>query len=580
MKSETRVCQNCHQNFLIEPEDFNFYEKIKVPPPTFCPECRSMRRLIWRNERSLHHNVCALTGKKIISMFSPDVNVVVYDRDVWWSDKWDPLVYGQDYDFSRPFFEQYKELLSRVPVASLGNTNIINSDYGNHNFDLRNCYLIYASLHAENVLYAQGVVNVKDSVDLYTVMKSENCYEGSLSAGLYNTHFSFDSDESLDSMFLANNCYNLQYCLGCVSLRNKKYCIFNEQYTKEKYEKKLAEYDFGSYKNLENFKKKYEEFILKYPRRFAGIIKSASVTGDYVMSSKNSKHVFDVYGEVENSKYITHAVKLKESYDGYGVGENAELLYEGVDLGLNASRNFFTVLNHGSMNTQYTYMCYHSQNLFGCIGIRNGDHIILNKKYSKEEYENLVPKIIEHMNEMPYVDAKGRVYKYGEFFPAEFSPFYYNETIAQEYYPLTQEKAEDFNFKWKTKERKDYKIDIKAEDLPDHINDIDESIVGMVIGCLHRGSCEEQCTEAFRIREDELKFYKNHNIALPRLCPNCRHFARLSKRNPLNLWHRTCMCDKDHSHHDGKCGAEFDTPYAPDRPEIIYCEKCYQAEVY
>jgi len=25
---------------------------------------------------------------------------------------------------------------------------------------------------------------------------------------------------------------------------------------------------------------------------------------------------------------------------------------------------------------------------------------------------------------------------------------------------------------------------------------------------------------------------------------------------------------------------EFETAYAPDRPEIVYCEKCYQQEVY
>ena len=55
----------------------------------------------------------------------------------------------------------------------------------------------------------------------------------------------------------------------------------------------------------------------------------------------------------------------------------------------------------------------------------------------------------------------------------------------------------------------------------------------------------------------------------------------------MKLWHRTCMCkgtnDKgntvDHGH-DGKCLNEFETPYAPDRSEIIYCEKCYQKEVY
>ncbi len=54
MKSETKTCQNCKKDFIIEPEDFNFYEKIKVPPPTWCPECRMVRRMVFRDYRVLH----------------------------------------------------------------------------------------------------------------------------------------------------------------------------------------------------------------------------------------------------------------------------------------------------------------------------------------------------------------------------------------------------------------------------------------------------------------------------------------------------------------------------------------------
>ncbi|PIR68730.1 hypothetical protein COU48_02340, partial [Candidatus Nomurabacteria bacterium CG10_big_fil_rev_8_21_14_0_10_03_31_7] len=69
MQSETKNCQNCKKNFTIEKEDFNFYEKMKVPPPTFCPECRSQRRMTSRNERVLYKAVCDLCKKNIISMY-------------------------------------------------------------------------------------------------------------------------------------------------------------------------------------------------------------------------------------------------------------------------------------------------------------------------------------------------------------------------------------------------------------------------------------------------------------------------------------------------------------------------------
>ncbi len=507
--------------------------------------------------------------------------MVVYDRDIWWSDKWDPFDYGKDYDFSRPFFEQFRELLERVPLANLGNTNMVNSEYANHSLDCRNCYLIFASLIAENVSYTTGAFSVKDSMDLYKVKNSEQSYYDVLCAGLFNTHFSYDSDECLNSMFLTS-CINLHDCLGCINLRHKSYCIFNKQYSKEEYEKIISTYDFGSYEVVEKFKKEYEEFLKTQFRRYAFIYKSVNVTGDNIMHSKNGRMMFDIYGEVEDSKYVYHVASgLKNSYDVYGAGARSEFSYESVDVGLDGSKQFFSVINHMCMETQYTYMCYGAKFLFGCVGVRNHDYSILNKKYTKEEYEKLLPKIIKHMNEMPYIDAKDRVYKYGEFFPLELSPFVYNETIVQEYYPLNEKIVLQSGLRWKERTNRDYNIDIKAEDLPDNIKDADESIAGKVVECLHKGNCNEQCTEAFKILPDELKFYKKINVPLPRLCPNCRHFDRLKKRNPMDLWHRVCMCEKEkHFHGKEKCKMEFETSYAPDRPEIIYCEKCYQQEVY
>src|SRR3989338_6874461 len=102
-KSENRICQNCKKDFTIEPDDFGFYEKMKVPPPTFCPECRSQRRNAWRNNTSLYSRKCDLCNKFIISLYSPDSGLTVYCNKCWWSDKWDPKDYGAGYDFLKPF---------------------------------------------------------------------------------------------------------------------------------------------------------------------------------------------------------------------------------------------------------------------------------------------------------------------------------------------------------------------------------------------------------------------------------------------------------------------------------------------
>jgi hypothetical protein len=163
------------------------------------------------------------------------------------------------------------------------------------------------------------------------------------------------------------------------------------------------------------------------------------------------------------------------------------------------------------------------------------------------------------------------VYKYGEFFPYDLSPFGYNETNAHDNFCISKEKAISMGYKWKDREKRDYNISINSKDLPDNILDVDDNILNEIIGCPNEGNSDYQCTTAYRIVPEELNFYKQKNLPLPRYCPNCRHYKRLTYRNPMKLWHRSCM-------NDG-CSNEFDTTYSPDKSYKVYCEKCYQQAV-
>src|SRR3989344_617810 len=129
MNSETRNCQNRKKGFTIEPDDFGFYEKIKVPPPTFCPNCRLQKRMTWRNARTLHRNKCAKTGKNLVSCFSAESPFTVYERDLWWGDEWNVTEFGMDYDFSKSFFKQYRELMEKTPHPNLFIGKCVNTFY-------------------------------------------------------------------------------------------------------------------------------------------------------------------------------------------------------------------------------------------------------------------------------------------------------------------------------------------------------------------------------------------------------------------------------------------------------------------
>jgi len=592
IKSEIKNCQNCKKEFTIEPDDFMFYENMKVPAPTWCPECRTKRRLAFRDVRVLYKRKSDWNGETIFSIFPQSSPYKVYELDVYWSDKWDAMEYGQEYDFKKSFFGQLKELSVRVPQPSQTMWNTVNSDYCTGSNGLKSCYLVFVATNCEDCMYSSWVNKTKGSIDVTQMDSCDECYESFGSAKSHRAFFSSDCEDCVDIWFSKNlqGCMN---CVGCVNLHNKQYHIFNQLYSKEEYEKKFLELDFGSLENLEKFAIQAEDFFSKNIVRYVHGKHNFNVSGEYINNSKNVRDSYYVNGG-ENCRYSQYLItpSSKDCMDFSHWGENSELIYEVSSCGVNSSRIKFSYRTYrSSQECTYCMQCTATSNSFGCVGLQKKQYCILNRQYAKEEYEALVPKIIAQMNDMPYTDAKGRVYKYGEFFPPELSPFSYNETIALRDFPMTKEAAIAEGYRWKDPEDKDYKITLQSELIPDHIKDVTGEILSQALGCAHKGECDDKCTSAFRITKQELDFYKANKLPIPRLCHNCRHVRRIRNQSGLKLWHGKCACGGEkanngkyqnqtkHSHGDKPCPNEFETPYDPNRPEIVYCEQCYQQEV-
>ncbi len=573
-------CQNCHRDFVIESEDFNFYEKIKVPAPTFCPLCRMQRRMSWHNERYLFRRKSDKSGKEIFSMFPPEASLVVWDKSEWILDDWDQHATAKEYDFSKPFFQQFKELMRFAPVPSRAIVQPINSDYANNATYPKDCYLVFGCSYVENCAYLENSAQTKDSLDCTSVVDSELSYECFFNAKCYKALYSSHC-ENCQEIYFCRDCSGSSNLFGCVGLKGKSYYIFNEPHSKEEYEKRLREMRVNSYANREALKKQVADFWLQHPVRYAKNIKSTNSSGEYISNSKNvQKSYYVVNGE--NLKYCQglHVKSVRDSYDQYRYGNNSELIYEGSVVGGDSANIKFSYHVYDNCNdVEYSWGCTGSSFLFGCIGLKKAQYCIFNKQYSKEEYETLRPKIIEHMNGMPYVDKKGIKYVYGEFFPSELSPVSYNQSVAIQYFPISQGDAMAQGYWWLDSSRKEYAVTLPEEKIPDSIAETDDSILSEVIGCAGAGGDNHDCVKVFRITLQELNFYKKLDIPVPHLCPNCRHAERTKQRNPVQLWHRQCMCDKNHPQHSGKCLNGFETSYAPNRPEIVYCEQCYQAEV-
>jgi len=568
---ENRICQNCKKEFVIEPDDFGFYEKIKVPPPTFCPPCRFQRRMTWRNERSLFKRNCDLCKNGIISMYPASAIFPVYCRACWYSDKWDAINYGQNYDFSKSFFDQIKELMQKVPVLGIWQRNVIDSPYSNMCGECRNTYLsVSVVAGSENVFYSRAVDKSFNIIDCFNIRESDSCYENIEVEKNYNCQHIKLSRNCIDSYYLVD-CVNCNNCILSSNLRNKEYYIRNKQYSKEDYLSEIKKLNLDSRKSRESINTEFNDICKVAIYRYANIVKSVNSSGNNLMNVKNCHECFDMYN-AENQKYCYRSFNMKDSMDIF-FSQISELLYEYTTGALNDYNVKFSYSAMDAVrNADYTESCISSNNLFGCISIKSKENVILNKVYSKEEYEKMRERIIKHMSDMPYVDKKGRIYKYGEFFPVDLSRFAYNETVAQDFMSLTKEQIINQGYRFLEQETKHFEITISAEKIPDNINDVDEKILEEIIECKDKGKCNHRCTTAFRLTKDEFSFYKKHGIPLPNKCPNCRFYERFLDILPPKLWHRKCM--------KTGCTNEFETSYSPDRPEIIYCERCYQQEVY
>ncbi|EKE29822.1 MAG: hypothetical protein ACD_2C00091G0008 [uncultured bacterium (gcode 4)] len=569
---ETKTCRLCSASFDITDKDLEFYDKVSpvfnsekysIPTPTLCPECRQQRRLSFRNERKLYHRKCDLTWKQIISIYSPDKPYKVYEQSEWWSDRWNPLDYGRDFDFSRWFFEQFEELGLRTPKMSLVLLNVENSDYNNQSWKLKDSYLLVNSNRSERSFYWKWVNDSTDSTDCMKIYNCQNCYECINCYGCFKLTHSMNCHSCSNSHYLSN-CTDCKDCFWCSWMDHAEYSIFNIAYSKEEYMEKIM--DLSRIK-----KEKLNEFIAdhyaKFPKISLYIENSENSLWDYITGCKNSNQAYDIKNCID-VKYSSDIVNSQDVYDIDYFGFWLNNSYDSVTVWMHSSKILFSAdIWDNSLNANYCIECFSIKDCFGCIWLRNSQYCILNKQYSKEDYGLLVPKIIEHMRETG---------EWWEFFPASISPFWYNETLASDNYPInrwdainrisTNDKA---IFKWSDYEKQNWydwefyePLEISQYDK----NEVSEEIAGnntrellnWILKC-------ESTKKPFRITKQELLFYIGNNIQIPKKHPDQRHLERIKRRNQRKLYDTVCA----------KCNKEIKTTCSPEKKEMIYCESCY-----
>ncbi|MDA1060666.1 MAG: hypothetical protein O3B47_02640 [bacterium] len=528
--SELRKCMVSGKEFEISDDDIRFYDACDVPYPTLCPEERERRRLVWRNERHLYRQNCGLCMKSLIAIYPQDSPFPVYCKDCFFSEKWDPLSYGRDFDFDRPFFKQFSELSEVVPRLAITHANSVNSEYTLNSVKNRNCYLTSGADYNEDCLYGISTQRSKECVDTFLIYDSELSYGCLDSTRLYSCIGCQECENTGNSWFLYD-CKDCKNCAFSSNLRDREYVLFNKQLKKSEYQRQLSSILAQLFENpdwLDESRRRVKE---KAFHTASLVVGCDNVSGNYIRHCKNSFEVYDAE-DLENCKYVYYGTDTKNAYDVSCVSFKCDNFYE-VMSSCNGRNVKFCNASLYCHDLQYCLTCFNSGILFGSISINLGqNHVILNKQYSKEAYEDLMRQIINHMR------ATG---EYGEYFPPWLSPFGYNESSAFDFMPLSKEDANELGYLWYD----DEEIDVKESDSADPNCNI--------------------CRCKYKIIGQELDFYNKLNLATPKLCWPCRLKRLIESRRPWKLFENHCK----------NCLIPISTTFAPDCLERVYCEKCY-----
>ncbi len=557
---EIRTCKQTGKEFSVMQHELDVLEQISpvvwwkkylIPAPEYHPDLSHQWHLAWRNERTLYRSTCALTNTSIITCINPKQGYTIYNVHDWWSDAIDPFSYGISVDATKTFTEQYRAFFSSFPQMSLQiSPHMENCDYCNYWYYAKDCYMCTTPAFSEKCYYAYLPYKCYYDVDGYVNSDCQYTYGCVYAIWCYTSQYVYYSTKCRYSSFLLD-CRDCEYCFGCVNMSHKKYCFFNEQYDKQTYLDRVEEYT--AIHSPDAIQKHFQQHAWAFPKRATRGHGNESSSGNLNYNMSNAHHSFDMR-DAKNMTYcwlwgVQSADFVRCTLTGLW-----SRLYECIGMAEwdSCAR---CIWSNACYQVFYSFYCRDCEHCFGCIRLQHKKYCIFNVQYTKEEYEILVAEIIQRMQQT------GERWR---FFHPNISPFPYNDTCAQERFPETKEQILAQERWWI-----DHEHTMHADTwyTPENITyytskDHDQEILSWVLVCT-------ATWRPYRIIEQELDFYKKFALPIPTKHHEERYQQRFTQRVlPRTLYTRSCM----------KTWREILTPYAPERPEIVWSEEVWDQE--
>lgn len=464
--------------------------------PKLAPKFRFQQLGAFWPHWNLYKRTCDRTGKAIVSIFRPDCPYPVWHRDEWIAHANPPQA---DFDFTRPFFEQAWELFQKCPLPHAFQSNNQNCEYTDDWYYSKNCYLCHSGQGNEDCRYCYGCDSLKDNNGAVFSSNSELCYDLINSSHCYGSSFLLNCKNIHDSAFLYD-CRDCSDCMFCFNLRGRKYCFGNEQLSKEAYEEKKAAWDFSSCKNYESAKEFFTKMMKELVwHRALQIDNCENSSGNFIRNSKDCENCYLLSAHENCANVVFCGPDAKSILDSLGT-VGSELTYmSSLPVYSYESRFCFSVAH--SRYVEYSSYLQNCQYCFGCCGLVNQKYCIFNKAYSKEDYEALREKIIEHMK---------KTGEWSTFFPGYFAPNPYEESFSGFHFPLTS--RESFEFRRARSLEKSLVKTAELDCIPDSVFFLNPKAEKDL---LNQVFWDEDYERPFQIQAADIEFARKLRVPLP-----------------------------------------------------------------
>ena len=548
-----RTCEMTGERWMMDEEEISWYRKFNVPPSKVSLQTRWAHHGLWYVGYQYWYQAHPETGKQIICTVHPATGLKVL-TDKEWFEK-DFIEKGRDYDLDKPFFEQWRELELSVPMPANRNhiepkNSIAFVSQGDEDS------FFVGACKSKRTLYSHLAVDTEDSAEVFRCGAVLNSFDVIHSYRIHNCKFVRECFDCMNSSFIFD-CRNCEYCFGATNKRNKKYIWFNEQLSKDEWEKRVSEIDLGSRVVLESYRQKFYELMRDqgvWPENFNDSVTNS--TGEYLTKTTNMVDCYACEDGSLNQYSCNHSQGKSEdnAFSGYPVN-GSNFCYSASGSGNKQKYCFLTIR---SDNMEYCLLCYNCTDCFGCVGLQRKQFCIFNKQYEEEEYWRRVDELKCAMLE------RG---EYGEFFPAKYSPSYWGDSGAPYWFGTTKEEAKGIGVMEYDpeshgaigRELMDESNMRSVSELPDHIKDLSDDWSGKPL-------MDTEVNRRFALIKPEIEFYRRMKIAPPK-----KHFISRMK----DLWTHTSM-GRFEKASCAECGKELRVAINAAHPERkVYCRKDY-----